>query len=106
MSITLPGQRTVRARITRQGQISVPKAIRDHLDAGPGDDLEFEPGPDGSAIVRRRRRINLLDLAGIAADQAHLIPDDPRDLKRLIGEGIADQVARKQAKIARQYAKR
>lgn len=106
MSLIVGARRTSRARITSQGQISVPKAIRDHLDAGPGDDLEFEPGPDGAAIVRRRRRINLLDLAGTAADQAHLIPDDPRELKRLIGEGIANEVARKQAKIARQRAKR
>lgn len=84
----------------------MPKAIREHLGAGPGDDLEFEPGPDGSALVRRRRRIDVIDLAGIAADQAHLIPDDPRELKQLIRRGIADQVARKQAKIARQRARR
>ena len=80
----------------------MPKAIRDHLDARPGDDLEFEPEPDGSAVVRRRRQINLIDLAGVAEDQAHLIPNDPAELKRLIGDGIAEAVARKQDRIAGQ----
>ena len=102
MTITTRTTGTSRARITRQGQISVPKAIRDHLGAGPGDDLEFEAGPNGSAIVRRRQRIDLIDLAGLAADQGHMVPDDPRELKRMIAEGMAEATARKQARIARQ----
>ena len=102
MVITTTATRTTRARITRQGQISVPKAIREHLGAGPGDDLEFEPGPDGSAIVRRHVRHSILDLAGIAAADAGRIPDDVAELKRMIGQGIADAVAAKADKIARQ----
>ena len=102
MVITQRTDRTARARITKQGQISVPKAIRDHLDAGPGDDLEFEPGPDGSATVRRKRPRSILDLAGIAAADAGRIPDDVKDMKRVIAVGIADAVAAKQDKIARQ----
>jgi AbrB family looped-hinge helix DNA binding protein len=92
----------VRARITSQGQISVPKAIRDHLAVGPGDDIEFEPRPDGSAIVRRRVRHSILDLAGIAAADAGRIPDDVKELKRVIAIGVADAVAAKSEKIARQ----
>ncbi len=105
MVITRTIRISARARITSQGQISVPKAIRDHLEAGPGDDLEFEPGPDGSAIVRRRRRTSILDLAGIAADQAALIPSDPAELDALIGRGIAAAVAAKADKISRQTKK-
>lgn len=96
---------TSRARITRQGQISVPKAIRDHLAAGPGDDIEFEPRADGSAIVRLRARHSILDLAGIAGSDAGRVPDDVKELKRVIGTGIADAVAAKQAKIARQRSR-
>lgn len=102
MLITKRSDSTARARITRQGQISVPKAIRDHLAAGPGDDLEFEPAPGGSAIVRRRVRHSILDLAGIAGPDAGRIPDDVKELKQLIGEGIAEAVAAKARKIARQ----
>ena len=102
MDVTVARTRTSRARITNQGQISVPKAIRDHLAAGPGDDLEFEPAPGGSAIVRRRVRHSILDLAGIAGPDAGRIPDDVKELKQLIGEGIAEAVAAKAGKIARQ----
>lgn len=102
MNVTVRATRTSRARITSQGQISVPKAIRDHLDARPGDDLEFEPGPDGSATVRRRVARSILDLAGIAADDAGRIPSDVKALKRMIGIGIAGDVAAKRNKIARQ----
>ncbi len=101
MSITMRSDHVATARITRQGQISVPKAIRAHLEAGPGDDLEFEPGPDGSAIVRRRRRTSILDLAGIDAAHAALIPADPDELDRLIGDGIAAAVAAKVDKVNR-----
>jgi AbrB family looped-hinge helix DNA binding protein len=102
MTITYERTSTARARITRQGQISVPKAIRDHLAAGPGDDLVFEPRPDGSAIVRRRARHSILDLAGIAAADAGRIPDDVKELKLMIAKGIADAVAAKADKIERQ----
>lgn len=102
VDVTIRATRTSRARITSQGQISVPRAIRDHLDAGPGDDLEFEPGPHGSAIVRRRVARSILDLAGIAADDAGRVPRDARELKRVIGLGIADAVAAKRDKVARQ----
>lgn len=102
MAITHEDARTARARITSQGQISVPKAIRDHLEAGPGDDLLFEPRPDGSAIVRRRVSRSILDLAGVAGVDAGRIPKDVMELKQIIGGGIADAVAAKQDKIARQ----
>ena len=102
MAVTVTPVSTHRARITRQGQISVPRAIRDHLAAGPGDDIEFEPRPDGSAIVRRRVRHSILDLAGIAGADAGRIPDDVAELKQMIGKGIADSVASKADKIARQ----
>lgn len=102
MAITNRMRSTVTARITGQNQISVPKAIRDHLDVGPGDDLEFEGRPDGSAIIRRRDRRSVLDLAGIAGPAAGRVPDGPRASKRMIGRGIAEQVAAKAGKIARQ----
>ncbi len=105
MAITTPKNTASRARITSQGQISVPKAIRDHLAVGPGDTLEFEPGPGGSAIVRRRVSHSILDLAGVAGADAGRIPNDVKELKRVIGIGIAEAVAAKQDKIARQRAR-
>jgi AbrB family looped-hinge helix DNA binding protein len=58
-----------RARITRQGQITVPKAIRDVLGARPGDEIEFVPRND-ELLVRLRPRRSVLDFAGLASETA------------------------------------
>ncbi len=59
----------LRARLTRQGQITVPRAVRDVLEALPGDDIVFElRGPE--VVLHRRARVRVSDLAGIAADTA------------------------------------
>ena len=58
-----------RARLTRQGQITVPKAVREALDAKPGDELFFEQRGE-EMLVRHVRRKSILDFAGIAADTA------------------------------------
>lgn len=42
----------VRARITRKGQITIPKQIRDRLGLQPGDDLDFVT--EGGAIAIRK----------------------------------------------------
>lgn len=65
--------RPIRARLTRQGQVTVPKLVRDLLGARPGDDLEFEAEGD-RIVLRRRARPSVLDFAGIAADRALAIP--------------------------------
>jgi bifunctional DNA-binding transcriptional regulator/antitoxin component of YhaV-PrlF toxin-antitoxin module len=59
----------LRARLTRQGHITVPRAVRDGLEAMPGDDIVFElRGPE--VVLHRRARVRVSDLAGIAADTA------------------------------------
>ena len=35
------------ATITSKGQITLPKAVRDQLDLGPGDRVDFVMAPDG-----------------------------------------------------------
>ena len=35
------------ATITSKGQITLPKAVRDQLDLGPGDRVDFVLAPDG-----------------------------------------------------------
>ena len=102
MTITTRDAVAARARITSQNQISVPKAIRQHLGAGPGDDLLFEARDDGSAVVRRRKRISILDMAGIAADSAYRAPATAEELDALIAEGLGRQFLAKQQRIDRQ----
>ena len=98
---TAPRPTGRRARITDQGKVTVPKAVRDTLGPRPGDDLEFIPTERGFAVEVRPRR-SILELAGLAADVAHLIPSDPHELHRIIEEGIAAQVMARAAKIAAQ----
>jgi antitoxin PrlF len=83
-----------RARITSQGQITVPKAIRDALGARPGDDLEFVPR-GRELIVEVRPRRTVLDFAGLASDAAARVPATAAELDDLIARGMAgDAVSR------------
>ncbi len=82
-----------RARLTRQGQITVPKAVRERLGLRPGDDLEFEPREDGMVVVARPRP-SVLDFAGLAASatKAGRVPADAASLDEAIEQGLGDAV--------------
>ena len=83
-----------RARLTGQGQITVPKAVRDALGARPGDDIEFVPRGNELLIEVRPRR-SLLEFAGIAAEAAERVPGTAAELDSLIETGMqAAAVAR------------
>jgi len=48
-------------RMTSKGQVTIPKAFREHLGLAPGSAVEFALAADGSVVVRpatgaRRRR--------------------------------------------------
>ena len=76
-----------RARLTSQGQITVPKAVRDALGARPGDELEFVPR-DGELLVELRPRRSVLDFAGLASDAVAAIPATAAALDELIERGM------------------
>ena len=81
-----------RARLTRQGQITVPKAVRDALGARPGDDLEFVARGDAMFVELRPRR-SVLDFAGLASAAAGRIPGTAEELDALVDRGMADAAA-------------
>lgn len=37
--------------VTAKGQVTIPKAIRDHLGIGPGSQVSFKRAPDGSIVL-------------------------------------------------------
>lgn len=39
------------SRVTRKGQVTIPKRVRDHLGLEPGSVVEFELGPDGRVVL-------------------------------------------------------
>ena len=86
-SSTIPVLRA-RARLTRQGQISVPKAVRDRLDLLPGDELEFHVGEDG-AVITAHRAPHVLQFAGIAHTAAERIPATAEQIDAMIRDATA-----------------
>ena len=86
--------------MTRQGQITVPKAIRDALGARPGDDIEFvSRGTELLVEVRPRR--SLLEFAGIAADAVARVPESADELDALIQDGMAKSAVRRAGSVGR-----
>ena len=76
-----------RARLTSQGQITVPKAVRDALGARPGDELEFVPR-DGEMLVEVRPRRSVLDFAGLASNAVAAIPATAAAIDERIERGM------------------
>ena len=66
------------SRVTAQGQISVPAAVRRKLGIGPGSTLEWsEEG--GEVVVRRAGRFSSLDVH----ETLFSAPPEPRSLQEL-----------------------
>ena len=71
------------SKVTAQGQISVPKEVRQKLGIQPGSVLEWEEDGD-KIVVRRKGRYSSLDIHRTLFPDA---PPKPRSLKEL-KEGI------------------
>ena len=41
-------------RVTRKGQVTIPKRVRDYLGIEPGSIVEFEVTPDGRIMLARQ----------------------------------------------------
>lgn len=76
------------AKLTRQGQISVPKAVREALGARAGDEIEFVRQGDAFVVELRPKR-SVLDFAGMAADAAARVPAMAEELDVVIARGMA-----------------
>ena len=51
--------------MTANGQITLPKEIREYLCITAGDKLEFVAGTDGQVVLRRAKTIDVRELKGI-----------------------------------------
>ena len=56
--------------VTRKGQVTIPKPVRDHLGIGPGSRVNFRLAEDGSIIIEKgdgtRKPSRFANLVGIA----------------------------------------
>jgi AbrB family looped-hinge helix DNA binding protein len=55
---------TTDATLTSKGQTTIPKEIRDSLGIKPGDRMTFTLMPDGTVVMRVKRK-SVMDLAGV-----------------------------------------
>jgi len=55
---------TTAATLTSKGQTTIPKEIRDGLGMKPGDRISFTLIPDGTVIMRVKRK-SVMELAGV-----------------------------------------
>lgn len=88
-----------RARLTRQGQITVPRAVREALGAHPGDDLLFEQRGE-EIVVRHRPRKSILDFAGIAAVTAPAGELTQEAIDAAIEDAVHESYLAKERRIA------
>ena len=77
-----------RARLTRQGQITVPKSIRELLGAEAGDELVFERRAD-EVLVRHVPRGSLTRWAGAARATAPPWSGTDDELEHIVSEEVA-----------------
>ena len=89
-----------RARLTSQGQITVPKAVREALGARPGDEIEFVPRGDDLGVEVRHRR-SVLDFVGIAAKAAPRVPGTAAELDELVARGMAEAATARATRAGR-----
>lgn len=61
------------ATVTSKGQTTIPKEVRDGLGLQPQDKLNFTLLPDGTVIMRAKKR-QLAELQGIAGYKGPAIP--------------------------------
>jgi len=81
------------SKVTSQGQISVPAAVRQKLGIGPGSVLEWAEEGD-QVVVRRAHRVTSMDI------HRQLFPDGPPKRKSLkqLKEGIRDHIGERRAR--------
>ena len=69
--------------VTSKGQMTIPKAIRDHLGIKPGDRIKFFLHPDGTVALLPRQPITAL--RGIVPGPA--VPVSLQDMEDAIAAG-------------------
>lgn len=84
-----------RSKVTSQGQISVPAAVRKRLGVHPGSTLEWNEAADGTVTVRRVGRYTSMDIHRV------LFPEGPpkraatvEEMDEAIGEYLKQKYER------------
>ena len=74
--------------VTKKGQVTIPKNLRDRIGVGEGDQVSFTLTEDGSILIRKEARTSILALAGIAAGRAVGSGDERTWAKQAVAKKI------------------
>lgn len=83
-----------RSKVTAQGQISVPKDVRQKLGIGPGSILEWDEEGD-KIVVRRSGRFSSEDIHKALFPEQAPKPQTVEDMKEGIRQYIRERYARR-----------
>ena len=76
------------SRMTKKGQVTIPKRMRDHFNLKPGSEIEFVPNGQGEIVVRTKTKpnpsrfdalIGTLDLGMTTDEFMRFLRGDPDD---------------------------
>jgi len=73
------------ATLTSKGQITIPKAIRDHLGVEPGDRLNFSIGSEGGVTVEPET-VDFRSLRGMLKSKRHV---SLQDMEKAVRRGAS-----------------
>jgi AbrB family looped-hinge helix DNA binding protein len=76
--------------ITKKGQVTIPKPLRDNLHIKEGDSLVFELKGD-MLILKKMKRKSILSLGGIAKGRKVGIGDEREFTKKVVARRIAKE---------------
>ena len=74
--------------VTKKGQVTIPKPVRDRLQIREGDSLHFEV-KDDVLILKRKERKSLLSLGGIAKERRVGTGNEREYAKKAVARKIA-----------------
>ena len=75
-------------KVTSKGQVTIPKEVREWHDLEPGDTIEFIKTEAGYLIMPKKLRA--IDLAGVLGPPPDGVSLEPEDLKKAIGDAVAE----------------
>jgi AbrB family looped-hinge helix DNA binding protein len=76
--------------ITKKGQVTIPKPLREKLHIREGDSLVFEM-KDDMLILKKKERRSILSLGGIAKGRKVGIGSEREYTKRMVSKRIAKE---------------
>jgi AbrB family looped-hinge helix DNA binding protein len=76
--------------VTKKGQVTIPKPVRDRLHIKEGDRLHFEV-KDNVVILKRQERKSLLSLGGIAKGRKVGAGNEREYTKKAVARKIAGE---------------